>query len=130
MSIADALLWSGVLFWLMIVLAATLKYRAWSLQGLGMLMSNREEAPSVSRLAARADRAAMNMLENLVLFIAIAAAVYFSSAESDQTELGAAIFFWARVAYWPIFLAGIPGVRTATWFVSVIGIGIMAAELI
>jgi uncharacterized MAPEG superfamily protein len=131
MSIADALLWSGILYWFMIFLAVTLKYRGWSLEGLGLIMSNRDEdAPAHSALAARSDRAAKNMMENLVLFVAIAAAVYFSNAENDQTRLGAAIFFWARLAYWPIFLAGIPGIRTATWVVSIIGIGIMASELI
>jgi uncharacterized MAPEG superfamily protein len=131
MSIADALLWSGVLYWLMVLVALTLKYRGWSLEGLGLIMGNRDEGPPEhSALAARSDRAAKNMMENMVLFVAIAGAVYFSNAENEQTELGAAIFFWARLAYWPIFLAGIPGIRTATWVVSIIGIGIMAVELI
>jgi len=35
---------------------------------------------------------------------------------------GAQLFFWARVAYAVIYLAGWPWVRTAAWAVSVIGL--------
>ena len=130
MSITDALLWSAILFWLMLIGAGLLKFRAWTPAGVGVMMSNRDKVPDYLPIAKRADNAAKNMMENFVLFIAIAAALYFSGVENDQTRLGAAIFFWARVAYWPIYLIGIPYLRTACWFVGVVGIGIMAVELV
>ena len=130
MSLTTALVWSAVLFWLMLITAGLIKYRAWSLVGLGVMFGNRDDVPAYGAFASRADRAAMNMLENMVLFIAVAAAVYFGGAENDQTRLGAAIFFWARVAYWPAYLIGIPYVRTSIWAVGVVGVGIMAATLI
>jgi uncharacterized MAPEG superfamily protein len=130
MSMWTALVWSAILFWLMIVLAGLLKYRAWTLAGLGVMMSNRGDVPPFSPLASRADRAAKNMMENFVLFIAVAAAVYFSGAESDASRFGAALFFWARVAYWPVYLAGIVYLRTTLWAIGVVGIAIMAFDLI
>lgn len=33
----------------------------------------------------------------------------------------------ARVVYWPIYLAGIPGVRTVVWTVGAVGLAILAS---
>jgi uncharacterized MAPEG superfamily protein len=64
------------------------------------------------------------MLENLAIFTAVAAAVHFSG-KATQAQLGATIFFWARVAYWPCYLAGIVYLRTAIWLVSIVGLAMM-----
>ena len=42
--------------------------------------------------------------------------------------MGAMIFFWARVAYAVIYIAGIAWLRTLVWFVSVIGMAMIAWE--
>jgi uncharacterized MAPEG superfamily protein len=36
--------------------------------------------------------------------------------------LGAQLYFWARVAYVPVYASGIPFARTAVWTVSIIGL--------
>ena len=46
-----------------------------------------------------------------------------------MTVLGAELFFWARVAYALIYLAGWPWVRTLAWFVSVVGMVLIAIQL-
>jgi uncharacterized MAPEG superfamily protein len=38
-----------------------------------------------------------------------------AKTNSDHTALGAQIYFWARVAYLPIYVIGIPYVRTLVW---------------
>jgi uncharacterized MAPEG superfamily protein len=38
---------------------------------------------------------------------------------------GANIFFWARVAYFPTYLAGIAYVRSALWAVGLIGLAMV-----
>jgi uncharacterized MAPEG superfamily protein len=43
--------------------------------------------------------------------------------------MGAAIFFWARLAHAIIYLIGIPWLRTLAWAVSVIGMIIIAVQL-
>ena len=129
MSITLLLLWSAVLLWLMIVLAGLLKYEAWTWPGIQVMVGNREDVPPPSRLAGRADRAARNMIENMMLFVALAAAVHFAGKESGSAQLGANIFFWARVAYWPAYLAGIIYLRTALWTVGIIGLAMMVLAL-
>ena len=130
MSIIALLAWSAVLLSLMIVLAGLLKYEAWTWRGIQVMVSNRENVPPPSRLAGRADRAANNMIENLVVFAALAAAVQFAGREGGQAQLGAAVFFWTRLAYWPVYLAGIVYVRTALWIIGLIGLAIMALALL
>ncbi len=46
------------------------------------------------------------------------------------TAMGAMIFFWARLAYAVIYLIGIPWLRTFAWFVSVIGMVMIAWALL
>ncbi len=121
---------SAVLLWLILMVAGLLKYRAWTLDGLGVMLSNREAVPAPGTVAARADRAAGNMLENFVIFAALVAAVHFAGRDSAQTALGAAIFFFARLAYWPVYLAGIIYLRTALWAVAVVGMALIAVALL
>jgi len=47
----------------------------------------------------------------------------------STTAMGALVFFWARLAYAVIYLLGIPWLRTAAWFVSVIGMVMIAWQL-
>jgi uncharacterized MAPEG superfamily protein len=36
--------------------------------------------------------------------------------------LGAQLYFWARIAFVPVYALGIPVVRTLVWTVSLVGI--------
>ncbi len=38
------------------------------------------------------------------------------------TALGAQLFFWSRLAYAPVYIVGIPWLRTALWGVSFAGL--------
>jgi uncharacterized MAPEG superfamily protein len=49
---------------------------------------------------------------------------------NDMTLLGAQIFFWARLAYAVIFVAGIIWVRTAAWLVSMAGLIVIFAQIV
>ena len=93
--------------------------------GLGALAGNRDGfAPE--GMAGRASRAHRNMLENLPLFAALVLVVQLAGLNSDLTALGAQIFVIARLVYGVIYIIGVPWLRTATWFVSVIGMVMMA----
>ena len=72
-------------------------------------------------MAGRADRAAKNMLEGMVMFLAVVLAAQLAG-KGAQAAIGASVFFWARLVYWPIYMAGIIYLRTAVWFVSIIGL--------
>jgi uncharacterized MAPEG superfamily protein len=97
--------------------------------GLLTLVGNRENFPEIKGWGGRAARAHRNMIENLVLFAAVVLAAVAAGKTNDVTLLGAQIFFWARLAYAAIFLAGIPWARTAAWTVSIIGLLMVLSQL-
>ena len=82
----------------------------------------RDEELKPAALAGRADRAYRNLLESLPVFI-IAVLIVESTGTNDfWTALGAQIFFWARVAFVPAYLSGVPWVRTLIWNTSMVGL--------
>jgi len=125
MTDAHMLAYSAVLAWVMILVASTLRAGG----DLGKMFGNREDPSEPSALAGRADRAAKNMLENLVLFTAIWAATKGVGASGWKVTRGAQLFFLARVVYWPVYLAGVKGLRTLVWSVGVAGMGLMVVAL-
>jgi len=116
---------SALLAWFMLVFASLLVSRSWTPAGMQVAFGNREAVPAPSPLAGRADRAARNMLENLVLFTAALAAVRLAGKPAPAEA--AALFFWARVLYFGVYLAGLRYVRTAIWLVSVAAIAWIGA---
>jgi uncharacterized MAPEG superfamily protein len=98
--------------------------------GLPTLAGNREGLPDMMGWAGRARRAHLNMIENLVLFTALVLITAISGKANATTAMGAMIFFWARLAYAVIYLIGIPWLRTLAWFVSVIGMAMIAWVLL
>lgn len=98
--------------------------------GLPRLAGNREGMPPLTGWAGRALRAHHNMLESLVLFAALVLVAVASQKTSATTLLGAQIFLWARVAYAVIYVIGIPWLRTAVWFASVIGLVMIFLQVV
>lgn len=117
------------LSWAMIMVATTLGGKLWTPKGVMWASGNRQEPNAPSALAGRAQRAAANMLENMILFTALVVAVRFSEANNATSALGATVFMWARVMYWPVYLVGIPYLRTGVWFVGVVGMFMMGSAL-
>ena len=116
--------------WALIVAAALIGARAWKPSGMKVAAGNRKDAPEPGSFAARADRAGMNMLENMVFFAALALVASIAGVNNPNVELGARIFYWARLAYIPIYLIGVPVARTAVWAISVIGMGMIFASIV
>ena len=98
--------------------------------GLSPLAGNREGLPELTGWAGRAQRAHRNMLENLVLFAVLVLVAQIAGKTNATTALGAQIFFWARVAYVPVYVAGIPWVRTGVFAVSLIGLFMILLQLV
>jgi len=121
------LVWSVALCFgqmLVSVLGSTLQV------GLPALAGNREGLPPPAGWVGRAHRAHRNMLENLVLFAALVLAVVATAGSNATTVVGAQLFFWGRLAYAVIYLAGIPWLRTACWAVSVVGLVLMFLQVV
>ena len=121
------LVWAVVLTFVQMLIAvsgATLQL------GLPTLAGNREGLAPCTGWAGRAQRAHHNMLENLVLFVALVLVAVVAQKTNSTTLHGAQVFFWARVAYAVIYLIGIPWLRTALWTVSVIGLIMIFSQVI
>lgn len=121
------LLLSTILCFVQMLVAATGANQA---VGLPTLAGNREGLPELKGWAGRAKRAHLNMIENLVLFAALVLIAVAAGKANAMTAMGAMIFFWARLAYAVIYVAGIAWLRTAAWFVAVIGMALIAIELL
>jgi uncharacterized MAPEG superfamily protein len=86
-------------------------------------MSNRDgEAPPLSPAAARARRAAKNFLETFPLFAAALVCAIATSHDGHLAVLGAHLYFWARLAYLPVYVLGVPVIRTLVWAVALVGL--------
>lgn len=120
------LLMSVVLTFVQVLIAAAAANQA---VGLTALAGNRDDLPALGGFAGRARRAHLNMIENLVLFAALVLIAAVAGKANATTATGALVFFWARLAYAVIYLVGIPWLRTVAWFVSVVGMVMIACQL-
>jgi len=121
------LAWAVVLTVAQMLVAAT---GAASQYGVMPLFGNREGLPALTGWAGRAYRAHHNMLENLVLFAALVLICAVTNKTNSMTLLGAQLFFWARLAYAVIYVAGIPFLRTAVWLASIVGLILIFLQLL
>ena len=120
------LVWAAALALVQMVIAAA---GAQGQVGLPVLAGNREELPPITGWAGRARRAHFNMLESLVVFAIVVLVAHVAAKANETTALGAALFFWARLAYALIYVVGMPWVRTAAWAVSLAGILLIFSQL-
>lgn len=111
--------WSVVLGLVYVMVAATLGTQQ---RGLKWNAGPRDGEPKpLTGVAGRAARASQNFLETFPFFAALVLAVVIAQKNTHYTELGAELYVWARVAYLPIYLLGIPYLRTLVWALSLIG---------
>lgn len=69
-------------------------------------------------------------IETFAFFAAAVLAVVLAQRTNATTALGVQLYFWARVAYLPVYVIGIPYVRTLIWTVSVVGIVMVLSGLL
>ena len=99
-------------------------------KGLGWALGPQDEPRDQNVIAARIQRSLRNYLETLPAFIILAAILSITESGTATTATGAAVYFWARVAYIPAYAAGIPLVRSVVWFASLAGLVMMALPLV
>jgi uncharacterized MAPEG superfamily protein len=98
--------------------------------GLLPLVGNRDSLPALEGWAGRAQRAHRNMLESLVIFAILVITAQFVGKTNASTALAVQLFFWSRLAYAPVYVIGIPGLRTALWGVSFAGLVQLLMQLL
>ena len=126
----NLVVYSAILTFAMLVAAALLRTRAWTPAGMKIAFGNRNNVSNISPLSFRADQTAQNTLEGFMLFTALAITAHIAGVNVAQSELGANLFFWARIVYIPVYLIGIAYLRTAIWIVSIVGLGMIATSML
>ena len=90
--------------------------------GLSWALGPRDEAARQDVFSGRAKRTLNNHIEGLVLFGFAILIVETSGLNSSLTAVGGSLYFWGRLVYAPVYLLGIPYLRTLVWTVSLVGI--------
>ncbi len=68
--------------------------------------------------AARAKKAHYNAIENLVPFAVLVIVAHLAGAANEATAAAAVAFFWARLAHFVLYTAGVPFGRTITFAIG------------
>ena len=79
--------------------------------------------------AGRAACALTNFQETYPAFIGLLLGLAFVGDSSGLGLLGATVWLVARIVYIPLYLAGIPYVRSLVWLVSILGLALMMLAL-
>ncbi len=98
--------------------------------GLPDMPGQREKLPPPHSFAGRAQRASQNMLESLVPFAVLVLATEVTNRVNASADLGAQVFFAARVIYAAIAMVDLPWLRTGVWCVSIAALLLMLAQLV
>ncbi len=122
------LAWSIALGIVSVLVAATL---GTAQRGVMWNIGNRDGAAApLIGAAARAHRASRNFLETFPFFAAAVLAVVLTHVNSAHTAMGAMLYFWARLIYLPVYIIGIPFLRTLVFAVSLYGIVLLLLPLL
>jgi uncharacterized MAPEG superfamily protein len=89
-----------------------------------------DAAPAPGVLLGRARRALANLFETYPLFVAAVLAVTVAHRLDQMTLIGANLYVWGRLIYLPLYLAGVPLVRSLVWGVALAGIFVVLSQLL
>lgn len=96
---------------------------ATGVRGLKWNLSSRDEKqPDLSGRAGRIERSFKNFQESYVFFVAAVLGAQVLNHHGILSVAGSLIYFFCRLAYFPIYVAGIQVVRSIIWLTSVVGI--------
>ena len=89
-----------------------------------------EVVPPLNPVAGRLARAQANFQETFPIAVVALLGVVIAGRTSEWTALGGWIWLGARIIYLPLYGFGVPVVRTATFVVSLIGLGMVLKPLL
>ena len=121
------LVWAIVLGLVQLLLANALVTRQ---RGLAWNTGPRDSSPPLTGVAGRSERAYRNFLETFPFFAAAVLAVTVAGRADENSALGVQLYFWARVAYVPLYLGAIRYVRSLAWVVSMAGLVLVLSPLL
>lgn len=121
------------LFVLQTLLPATIRYLLagpGAGQRLGVALGPRDQQPEMPALGGRAARALANLQEALPVFLTVALLHLIRGTASGTPTNGAMVFLICRAVYVPAYLSGVPGLRSAIWMASWVGLAMMLVPIV
>ena len=112
-----------------VVVGGAIRNQEWTKEGRQIGLGNRDNLKEATPMGGRAERAAKNSIEAAVFFVPLALIAHAAGLDAEVL-LGAQIGFWARIAYVPIYIAGIKYLRSLVWIVGVVGYGLMVSVML
>lgn len=97
--------------------------------GIRYGLSPRDERKPLTGIGARVERAFANYMQTFPFFAAAVLMAHAANRHSWLTVIGAHLYFWGRLAYVPLYAAGIPVVRTLAFIVATAGIVLILIAL-
>lgn len=120
--------WSVILLFVHIALQGAL---ATNDRGLGYNAGARDgEGKPLGTFAKRAERTLKNYSETWPAFAALALGLAVSGRTGGIGETGAWVWFASRIIYIPLYVLGVPYVRTLVWGVAAIGLVLMLVRFL
>ena len=122
------LVWSIVLGLVHIFTAVHFKTKQ---LGVDWNMSARDQQlPALNKVTERLYRAQSNFLETYPFFIIAILVTAITDAYTLYSYWGAIMYLVARALYLPIYVMGIPKIRTYVWLISIISILVIIVPLL
>jgi uncharacterized MAPEG superfamily protein len=90
--------------------------------GLAYNMGPRDDQKPMTGMGGRLVRAYANFMQTFPFFAAAVLMAHVIGRHSWLTVLGAQCYFWARLAYVPLYIFGVPVLRTVAFVVATAGI--------
>ena len=112
-----------------VVVGGAIRNQEWTKEGRQIGLGNRDNLKDATPMGGRAERAAKNSIEAAAFFVPLALVANAAGMDAE-VMLGAQIAFWARIAYVPIYIAGIKYLRSFVWIVGVVGYAMMVAAML
>jgi uncharacterized MAPEG superfamily protein len=120
--------WSVALLFAQIALQSITMTRE---RGSAYNASPRDQEPKLTNVyAGRCERALRNLLETYPAFVGLALALAVSGKTGGMGAWGAGLWFVARIVYIPLYVAGIPYIRSLVWIAAAVGLFMMAVRLL
>ena len=91
-------------------------------KGLAYGLSPRDEKKPLEGIGARVERAFANYMQTFPFFAAAILVAHAAGRHSGLITTGAALYFWSRLVYVPLYATGIPVARTLAFLGGVVGI--------
>ena len=99
-------------------------------QGLSWGLGSRDAKKDASALQGRASRTVANHIEGMMVFVPLALIVELMQLSSTLTLWGAGLYVGGRAAFAPLYLLGVPYLRSAAWGVAALGTILVAVPVI